>query len=397
MELFSYPAQQLVLGYDELATGADRLAVWVIDLFADSKFYPIFSFLFGLGLAMQMQRYEERDLSFVPLYLRRMLLLFAIGLIHIVLLWIGDILALYAVLGTVALLLFRRRSQRMLLVVSGIVLAGAALFRGALTISAMLAQSTPQGAAAFVRETAASQAGHRVAAEQANLVYATGTYGEIFAQRIQDLGFTSGGIIFLAANASAMLLLGLYAGRRGILQDIGAHKSLLYRVLWWGLGLGIGANLIYLIDDAIAAANEPTWVGALIDALHTIGSPVLALGYIAAMTLLLQERVWRTRLRPLAAVGRMALSNYLLQSLAATTIFYGYGFGLFGQVGPASGLLLALAIFTVQIPLSVWWMGRFRFGPLEWLWRTLTYLRWQPFLLRRDSKRERSARLLSNT
>ena len=103
----------------------------------------------------------------------------------------------------------------------------------------------------------------------------------------------------------------------------------------------------------------------------------LAQSYIAALTLLLQNEAWLARLRPLAAVGRMALSNYLLQSLIATTLFYGYGFGLFGQVGPALGLLITIAIFTAQIPLSVWWMGRFRFGPVEWLWRTLTYLRFQ--------------------
>ena len=98
-------------------------------------------------------------------------------------------------------------------------------------------------------------------------------------------------------------------------------------------------------------------------------------------SLLLQNEAWLARLRPLAVVGRMALSNYLLQSLVATTLFYGYGFGLFGQVGPALGFLITIAIFTAQISLSVLWMGRFHYGPVEWLWRTLTYLRWQPFRL----------------
>ena len=98
-------------------------------------------------------------------------------------------------------------------------------------------------------------------------------------------------------------------------------------------------------------------------------------------TLLLQNEAWLARLRPLAAVGRMALTNYLLQSLIATTLFYGYGFGLFGQVGPALGLLITVAIFGVQIPLSVWWLRHFQFGPVEWLWRTLTYPCFQPFRL----------------
>ena len=127
--------------------------------------------------------------------------------------------------------------------------------------------------------------------------------------------------------------------------------------------------------------------GTLADSARMLGAPVLALSYIAGLTLLLQYDAWRARLRPLAAVGRMALANYLLQSLIATTLFYGYGIGLFGQVGPAVGVCIMVAIFTIQIPLSVWWMGRFHFGPVEWLWRTLTYLRLQPVRLRDASER----------
>jgi len=93
---------------------------------------------------------------------------------------------------------------------------------------------------------------------------------------------------------------------------------------------------------------------------------------------LAQREAWKKRLAPLGAVGRLALSNYLLQSLVCTTIFYSYGLGLFGKVGPALGLALTVLIFALQIPLSVWWMKRFRFGPAEWLWRTLTYGRLQP-------------------
>ena len=139
---------------------------------------------------------------------------------------------------------------------------------------------------------------------------------------------------------------------------------------------------MYVIFLEGAVRNEPSWQTLLAVIGQTIGAPALAMSYVAVITLLVQHDAWRARLGPLAAVGRMALTNYLLQSLVATTIFYGYGFGLFGQIGPAVGILLTLAIFTAQIPLSVWWMGRFQFGPVEWLWRTLTYLRWQPIRLR---------------
>jgi uncharacterized protein len=109
-----------------------------------------------------------------------------------------------------------------------------------------------------------------------------------------------------------------------------------------------------------------------------IGPPALCFFYAAALTLLAQRERWKIRLAPLAAVGRMALTNYLFQSLVFTTIFNSYGLGLYGKVGPALILALAVLIFTLQIPLSVWWLRRFRFGPAEWLWRTLTYGKLQP-------------------
>ena len=111
-----------------------------------------------------------------------------------------------------------------------------------------------------------------------------------------------------------------------------------------------------------------------------VGAPALSLFYVSALTLLSRRHVWQNRLRYLAPVGRMALTNYLMQSIICTLIFYGYGLGLFGQVGAAVGVLLTLVIFTVQVAWSNWWMQRYRYGPAEWLWRSLTYMRWQPML-----------------
>jgi uncharacterized protein len=103
------------------------------------------------------------------------------------------------------------------------------------------------------------------------------------------------------------------------------------------------------------------------------------LAYVSAITLGMLNPAWQSRLQVLAPVGRMALTNYLLQSLICTTIFYGYGLGFFGQMGSAAGIGLSLLIYFLQIPFSHWWMARFQFGPMEWLWRTLTYGRRQPF------------------
>jgi uncharacterized protein len=108
------------------------------------------------------------------------------------------------------------------------------------------------------------------------------------------------------------------------------------------------------------------------------GAPLLCLAYLSALALLSLRPGWGARLKVLAPVGQMALTNYLMQSIICTLIFYGYGLGLFGKVGPAAGILLTVVIYLIQIPISHWWMKRFRYGPAEWLWRSMTYLKLQP-------------------
>lgn len=381
MELFSHPVQQAIFGLKEWTSIADRLAVWGIRFLAEGKFYSLFSLLFELGFALQILRAEERGTRFVPFYLRRLFILLLIGLAHAILLWTGDILVLYALIGAIMLLFFRRRAPRTLLIWTVVMLAVTILINAALSGLAALAQLSPEAAAEISREFADSEANMRAAAAEAGRVFATGSFLEITRQRLSDLGFMYSFAIFLGFNVLAMFLLGLYAGRRGIFRDISGHLPLFRKILWWGLPVGIIGNLVYVISIEGVNRSQPTWESLIAVIGQTIGAPALTLSYVAAITLLVQHDVWRARLGPLAAVGRMALTNYLLQSLIATTIFYGYGFGLFGQIGPAVGVLFTLGIFTAQIPLSVWWMGRFQFGPVEWLWRSLTYLRWQPIKL----------------
>lgn len=389
MHLFSHPVQELLIGYDDAGPLLERAAALGIQVFAESKFYPIFSFLFGLGFALQFQRAEDRGTPFLPLYLRRLFILLLIGLAHAVFVWVGDILVLYAVLGTILLLFFRKRSPRTLLAWAGVFLAIAVLLPAGLSGLAMLAKLTPAGAAEVSASFAASDAGLRAEAAQAAVVYAAGSFDEITAQRLSDLRLMYSVAIFLAFNAFAMFLLGLYAGRRGLFHDVSTHTPLIKKVFWWGCALGLSGTFAHAMVSHGPEFALPTWLDILADTARTLGAPVLALGYIAGLTLLLQHAAWRARLEPLAAVGRMALTNYLMQSLIATTLFYGYGFGLFGQVGPGLGLLITVAIYALQIPLSVWWLRHFQYGPVEWLWRKLTYLRLQPFRL--STARERAS------
>jgi len=146
----------------------------------------------------------------------------------------------------------------------------------------------------------------------------------------------------------------------------------------WGLGLGLSGNFGFIVTADWSDPVLPSVMGLVETVFFVIGAPALSLFYAAAILLLVQREGWQKRLAPLAAVGRMALSNYLLQSVICTTIFYSYGLGLYGRVGPAVGVGLTVVIFLIQIILSVWWLRRFQFGPMEWVWRSLTYCKRQP-------------------
>jgi uncharacterized protein len=142
--------------------------------------------------------------------------------------------------------------------------------------------------------------------------------------------------------------------------------------------VGLAGNALYATLIMPAARFEPTGSLALATVAQGIGAPLLSLAYASAICLLALRPAWHRVLHALAPVGQMALTNYLLESIIATLIFYGYGLGLFGQVGPALGLVLTVVIFLLLIPFSHWWMKRFRYGPAEWLWRSMTYLKLQP-------------------
>jgi uncharacterized protein len=363
----------------------DRSAEVLIAFLAEGKFFTLFSLLFGLGLAIQLERAEAKGVAFVPLYARRLAVLLVIGLAHAFLFWWGDILTYYALLGFV-LLLFRHKAPRALLVWAGAFVLAPIVINTLLVGALTLGRATPEGAAQLEATLAQTEAAYRAAFEQALAVYGGSDFIAMIPQRIGDWGFATVGVLYggMLFVVLAMFLLGLYLGKQRHLHHASEHLPAWRKVFAWGVLVGLVGNVLYVALARAGSALEPSW-GTLVGLVgFLVGAPALSLAYASGLVLLVQRPSWLKRLRPLAPVGRMALSNYLLQTLIATTLVYGYGLGLYGRIGPAAGVALTLAIFAVQLSLSRWWLARFRFGPLEWLWRSLTYGRLQS--LRYDSR-----------
>ena len=364
----------------------DRTVETLILFFADQQFITLFAFLMGLGLAAQMMRAEEREARFLPLYLRRLGVLWLIGMAHFLFLWDGDILHAYAQDG-VYLLLFLRCSPKTLLVWAAIFLCIPLLLFGFTTRYAVTGHVNPYAMKWMQYEGLAGDedpAEDQQEIEEARRIYSHGTYAEMIKLRASGLGE------LLPGSADAYIfvgfLLGLYVGKRGIFHDVSEHLPFIRRVQRWGLMIGGAGSVVFVMGESNPSATAVMQnVGRMC---VVVAAPAMSFFYASTIILLTQDGDWRRRLAPVAAVGRMALSNYLFQSLICTMIFYSYGLALFCQVRPSLCLLLTIIIWLIQIPLSVCWLRRFQFGPIEWLWRSLTYWKCQPMRVNRRKSAE---------
>lgn len=376
--------------------GAD-LATWVVThLFFEVKFMTIFSALFGAGLVVMFQRAEARRQSLAKIYYRRILWLLVFGLIHAYGLWSGDILVAYAIAGLL-IFLFRRRSPRTLIMTACLVL----LIPPIVSIGFGMFVQKMQAAKSEIAVLAA--AGETPSEDQQKLAEwweEMRPYFDPTPQEIEDeleihrdgypgivryrapqvlMGQTIAFAFFVMWRVGAVMLLGMALMKLGVFSASRSQRFYRRCVLW---GYGLGLPLVVLSAWDLVRAN---WAMP-----HTIqvashfnyfGSLAVALGHVGLVMLVCQNQAVANLRRRLAAVGRMAFSNYILQSTICTTVFYGYGLGLFGKLNRFPLMIFVVAIWLLQLWLSPWWLTRFRYGPLEWLWRTLTYGRRQPMAL----------------
>ena len=332
-----------------------------LGIFVETKAVAIFSLLFGVSMAIHAERIGQRGQSYAPLAVRRLLVLLGIGAVHMVFIWNGDILVEYALAGLMVLPVLWLPRQLGLL---------AALL---LLLLPTLPLRLP------LPEVDWASVGEHVAV--ATRVYSRGGYWEIFRFRqLETWRFIGPLLCGILPRTMGLMLLGQYVWRRGILRAPQAHR----RLLGWLAGLGIPLGLLSNSGEAaLAYAHRQLggWQG-LADLLSTVP---LALGYAALLVLLLQRPAIRRALSGLCAIGKMALSSYLCQSVVLGFVFYGYGLGLFGRLGSAVTAPIGLVLFGLQVALCRRWLRRYQFGPVEWLWRSAAYGRLQP--LRRPEGR----------
>ena len=380
IEMMVGPTMAPTTGVDPALTGVDRWADAAIYLLVQGKFFTLFSLLFGMGFAVMSQRATEAGRPFAGVYWRRGLALFVIGLLHALLIWSGDILVTYAVLS-MFLLVFRDVPLRLLpWLAAASFLAPLGLMMG-LGLLGSLMQMTPELAAGW--NDAMGEQGKMVAAliEGQRQAYGSGTYLEAVVQRSRDFGFALMNLMIVGPLVFGMFLLGSWFVRSGAIAQPEQHARLFQRLRWAILPLGLALVLV-------SFALQPTLDQATIDlrfstafSLSMLGSALMCLGYMAWIVRGMQSPAWAPRLAWVAPAGRMALTNYLMQSIVCTLVFYGYGLGYFQQLPRAWQVPFVFALFGLQVLLSRWWLQYFRFGPMEWVWRSLTYFTPQPMRL----------------
>lgn len=334
--------------------GLDRILYIVSDIIAQASFYPLFAFLFGFGAVILAVRCEEKGISFPFLYIKRLCFLLIVGCAHAVFIWHGDILVNYALFGFVLLFFYKWRGKFLIWLGSFLYLVPFAIFGCFFLIISFM----DSGLMDIENDV--------TMIKQSQEAYSTGTFMEVTDQRVEDWYLVNNPInmIFLFFSIFPFFLIGAGVAKQGWLQNPSRYKRPLRRIAIISLITGLLLKFLpYMTVNDYSTAFVQDY----------FGGPLLSIFYITAIVLLM-DRAWSYKLLyPLSFVGRMSMSNYLFQSIVCTTIFYSYGFGWYGKLTYTAGFLLLIAFFSIQILLSYLWMKQFHFGPVEYVWRFVTY------------------------
>ena len=344
-----------------VSAAADGLVYFIELWLVEFKFYTLFSLLFGVGFSILLSRASAKGIVFRRFFVRRAAFLFLIGAVHAVFVWHDDILQTYALCGILLLPFVSARPRTILVVAVAALLAPVLLHAiGGVPVGWLTdVQAALYERFGFTRETVL-------------LTYTQGSVADIVRLNFcnwfgQHSFLIASGFVF---RVYGLFLLGFLFGRQEIHKQLPQHRALIQKIALWGLAIGLPLNFYF------AKVFE---TGTLAEALLASFAVLpLSLAYAALLCLVWLGPAGPWRLRHFAPVGRMALTNYIGQSVICTLIFYNTGLGLGGTVGPTIYILIGFGVYAFQVAVSSWWLARYRFGPLEWLWRMATYGQWIP-------------------
>jgi uncharacterized protein len=332
----------------------DRAVQTFLTMAVELKAMALFSLLFGIGMAIQFERLAP-DPRRGMLLVRRLAILLVIGLAHLFLIWNGDILIEYSLAGFIVLPLLW--GPRWLLA------AGASLFLALYLVMPLLPPVVPWPTTAWIKDHVA----------EARHVYGTGGFLEILAFRVRETASILPLHVFIFPRTIALFLFGMWR------TDVIRHRRMLVSAAI--IGIVVGAALTVASEQpALLGLPLPRRIGFSLERLATL---LLAIGYAAAIIGFVSTRPGMTMLAWAAPLGRMAFTNYLAQSVIFGWIFYGYGLGLFGRLDVVTALAIGVCVYVAQVMISAQWLRYYRFGPIEWLWRSLMYGTAQPLRIRR--------------
>ncbi len=343
--------------------------------FVHGKFYSIFSLLFGIGFSISLMRNKEKASKPLSIFYRRLFILLIIGASHLYFLWEGDILLLYALVGFV-LPLFKNCSNKTILIWAVALIAspifidcfkvffnvhtGSFLQDVAFKIDKKTGLPTDGNFASFLFKEGSGWREWRI--------WQASSWAYRYAYIIESNRIP---------KVLGMFLFGFYVGRKMMYAHLEEQITLLKKLKKWGFIIGIPTSIAMAFFE-IDGNGIPTVVGLADTLLYAVSVVPLCFAYVATICLFWIKTAGKNKLKYLSPVGRMALTNYLLQTLLGIGIFYGVGFGLGGKIGPTIFFPIVIAIYFLQIIFSNCWFKHFNYGPVEWIWRQLTYLKRLP-------------------
>jgi uncharacterized protein len=424
-------------GHDTTLTGFDHAVGWLIRCFVEGKFYKLFALIFGMGFAVMLLRAKDVGRPFGAWFSRRMFVLWLIGIAHMIFLWGGDILHDYALAGFILLAWVSKKktyNPRSYLKLSLIWLMvpifltsfGGLIFgtvfndakyqemwQNELDVYTLVEQQLAKDTETLPLMNAVQESNEDIAEEMSSLAL---TDEEIKAQTVADtieqrkqtkadiaeedtaftqgsywqateyrIGFTGFFLMFSPVMSLVVLvpifILGFWLVITEKITKHQQHQTFFKTLTRVGLAVGIPLNIASLLIIQHPAAGISGILQGVGQMLFYIAQYLLSAGYLGLVVCALNKQKWQKFFAAFSPMGQMALTNYLMHSVILTSIFYGYAGGQYGQISRAPQMLIVLAIIVSQIIFSKWWLNRYRFGPMEWVWRSLTYNKMQPMKL----------------